>query len=199
MCAAAVLTVGLNVVLTPMLPRGSFAELAASQPFLLRQALASLAALSMLFGVVGLHVARLGTVRAFGTVAFVVAISGAVSLFATEWNQLFTIRDLALHQPQALISMEDADGLTPFDVGSLASAATFFLGWLLMAISLLLSKNAPRIGGAIVLVGFVVAPVLSAVGINGPMAVVGASSVVGAGWFVLGLHLMRGRFRQVGA
>lgn len=193
LCAAAVLTIGINSVLTPMLPHGSFSELAASQAFLVRQSLASAAALLMLFGIVGLHVSRLNRVGAFGAIAFVVAVAGAAGLFSVEWNQLFTIRDFALHAPQTLNEIEDAEGLTPFDLGALAAASAFFLGWLLLAISLLASKQYSKLSAALVLVGFIVAPALSALGAAGPWAAAGASLVIGAGWFLLGLQMMHSR------
>ncbi|MGE0597370.1 MAG: hypothetical protein AB7P07_13485, partial [Hyphomonadaceae bacterium] len=122
LCLAALLTIGINAVLTPMLPQGSFADIAASQVFLVRQSIASAAALLMLFGIVGLHVSRLDRVGAFGGIAFVAAVAGGVGLFAVEWNQIFTVRDFALHAPDALIAIEDADGLTPFDIGALSGA-----------------------------------------------------------------------------
>ena len=151
LCAAAVLTVFVNAALTPLLPHGSFDALATSQVFLIRQSLASAAALLMLFGIIGLHVARLHRVRLFDGVAFTIAIAGAAGLFATEWNQLFTIRDFALHAPQALNAVENAGSFTPFDIGALASAATFFLGWFVFAISLLLSKFYSRQGPLVAL------------------------------------------------
>lgn len=191
LCAAAVLTVAINAVLTPMLPQGSFSDLAASQVFLIRQSLASAAALLLLIGIVGLHVSRLDRIGVFGGIAFVVAVAGGAGLFSVEWNQLFTIRDFALHAPQTLNEIEDADGLTPFDIGALAAASAFFLGWLLLAISLLASQQYSKLSAALILVGFIVAPALSALGISGPWAAAGASFVIGAGWFLLGLQMMQ--------
>jgi hypothetical protein len=193
LCMAAVLTVGINALLTPMLPQGSFAQVAASPVFLLRQSLACVAALCMLFGLIGLHVSRLGRVGFFGGLAFVVAVAGAAGLFSIEWNQTFTIRDFALHAPQALNQIEDAGGLTPFDIGAIAGASAFFLGWLLTAISLLLSNQYSKLSAALVLAGFIVAPLLSAIGIAGAWAAAGASLVIGAGWLLLGLQMMRPR------
>lgn len=193
LCAASVLTVAINAALTPQLPSGSFAQIAASQIFLVRQSLASAAALLMLFGIIGLHVSRLGRVGVFGGFAFVLAVAGGAGLFSVEWNQLFTIRDFALHAPQSLNQVEDAPGLTPFDIGSLAAASGFFLGWLLLAISLWASKQYSRLSVALVLAGFIVAPLLSALRISGAWAAAGASLVIGAGWFLLGWQMMRSR------
>lgn len=193
LCAAAVLTVCINFVLTPMLPDGLFSDLASSPVFLVRQSLAAAAALLMLFGIVGLHVSRLGRIGAFGAIAFVVAVAGGAGLFSVEWNQLFTIRDFALHAPQTLNEIEDAEGLTPFDIGALTAAAAFFLGWFLLAISLLASTQYSKLSAGLVLTGFILAPALSALGVTGPWAAAGASLVIGAGWFLLGLQMMQSR------
>jgi hypothetical protein len=189
--AAAFLTVGLNVVLTPMLPDGDFSDIASSNAFLWRQSLAAAAALLLLFGIVGLHVNRLSRIGVFGGVSFALALVGGAALFAIEWNQLFTIRDFAIQAPDTLNAVEDAEGLTPFDVGALAAASAFFLGWFLFAVSLLLSGRYSRVSTALVLVGFVIAPLLGAAGVTAAWAAAGASVVIGAGWLLLGLQLMR--------
>jgi len=197
LCVAAVITFGINTLLTPMLPQRSFPAVAASQVFLVRQSFAAAAALLLIFGIVGLHVSRLGRVSGFGTAAFVVALSGGAGLFSVEWNQLFTIRDFALHAPDALGRIEDAKGLTPFDLGSLIAASTFFLGWLLLAVSLLLSNEYSKLSAGLILAGFIVAPALSAMGVSGAWAAAGASAIIGAGWFLLGVQMMQLRSQDV--
>jgi hypothetical protein len=197
LCVAAVITFAVNAVLTPMLPQGSFSALAASQVFLVRQSFAAAAALLLIFGIVGLHVSRLSLVGGFGTAAFVVALCGGAGLFSVEWNQLFTIRDFALHAPDALGRIEDAKGLTPFDLGSLIAASTFFMGWLLLAVSLLLSNQYSKLSAGLILAGFIVAPALSALGVSGAWPAAGASAIIGAGWFLLGVQMMKLRRQQV--
>jgi cytosine/uracil/thiamine/allantoin permease len=58
LCVAAVVTLGLNVFITPFLPQTDFAAVAASQAYLVRQLLAALCAMLLVFGVVGIHVSR---------------------------------------------------------------------------------------------------------------------------------------------
>jgi hypothetical protein len=195
--AAAVLLIGLNIILTPQLPRGSFDALAASDVFLIRQSLASAAAMLTVFGIFGLHAVRRpptgAWAGAFAAIAFVAAMAGAVGLFAAEWNQLFTVRDFALHAPAALNAVEDQPGLTPFDIGALVTATGFFGGWLLLSASLFLSGEFPKSATGLVFAGFLAAPVLSAAHVAAPWAGIAASVIIGAGWFLLGLHLMRPR------
>ncbi len=188
---AGLLLIGINAVLSPMLPQGGFAELAASDVFFIRQILAALTALLMLFGVIGLHLGQMHRAGAFGAVSFALAVAGAVALFSVEWNQAFTIRDFAQQAPATLEAVEDAKGLTPFDIGALIAASAFFLGWFLFALSLFFTKVFSRIGAVLVAIGFFVAPILSAATVSGPIALIGSSIVIGAGWLLLGLSLMR--------
>lgn len=191
LCLAGLLLIGINAVLFPMLPQGAFAELAASDVFFIRQILASVTALLMLFGVIGLHLVQMHRSGVFGAISFVLAVVGAVVLFSVEWNQAFTVRDFALQAPATLEAVEDAEGLTPFDIGALIASSLFFLGWLLFAVSLFFAKVFSRVGAALVAIGFFVAPILSTAQVAGPVAVVGSSIVIGVGWLLLGVSLVR--------
>lgn len=191
LCLAGLLLIGLNAVLSPMLPQGGFAEMAASDVFFLRQILAAVAALLMLFGVIGLHIGQMRRSGVFGGVSFTLAVAGAVILFSVEWNQAFTVRDFALQAPATLEAVEDADSLTPFDIGALVGAGAFFLGWFLFALSLFFTKVFSRLGSVLVAIGFFVAPILSAAKVSGPLALIAASVVIGAGWVLLGVSLVR--------
>lgn len=163
---AGLLLIGINAVLSPLLPQGGFAELAA------------LTALLMLFGVIGLHLDQMRRAGAFGGAAFALAVAGAVALFSVEWNRAFTIRDFAQQAPATLEAVEDAKGLTPFDIGALIAAAAFFLGWFVFALSLFFANVFSRIGAALAAIGFF-------------LALIGSSIVIGVGWVLLGLGLMR--------
>jgi hypothetical protein len=145
----------------------------------------------MLFGVIGLHLGQMHRSGVFGAISFALAVAAAVALFSVEWNQAFTIRDFALQAPATLEAVEDAEGLTPFDIGALIASALFFLGWFLFAMSLFFAKVFSRFGAALVALGFFVAPILSAAQVTGPVALIGASVVIGAGWLLLGVSLVR--------
>jgi hypothetical protein len=190
LCIAAVLLVGINVVLTPRLPDGAFSQLGASQIFLLRQSLAALTAFLMTLGIVGIFSAQANRVSFFGRTAFCVALAGGMALFATEWAQIFIIRDLALSNPAALDQLEDAPGLTLFDMGALAAFTAFALGWVLLAISALLARVFSRWSAALVLIAFFVTPALGPLGVWGAAA---GSVVIAAGWTALGVQLFRMR------
>jgi hypothetical protein len=140
LCVAAVLLVVINAGLTPRLPDGEFSHLGASQIFLLRQSLAALTALLMTFGIVGIFSAQADRVSFFGRFAFLLAFAGGMALFATEWAQIFVIRDLALNNPAAVDQLEDAPGMTLFDIGALAAFSMFALGWIMLAISMLFAR-----------------------------------------------------------
>jgi len=97
MAAGGALTFLINACLTPLLPRGvSFAETVASPIFPWRAGMAAAAAASLIFSSVGLYFRQAARAGRFGAVAFVVALLGSALVLATEWVQLFNIRDLAL-------------------------------------------------------------------------------------------------------
>lgn len=189
LCVAAVATLTLNMFVSPQLPEGSFAVVAASQTYFLRQCIAAFIALLLAFGIVGIHVSRLGRVGLFGTIAFVIAFSGQVALFAIEYGQAFQIHDYALHAP-AMLDQAMTDPRRPLAIGALIAIFGFFFGWLLLALSLLVSRQFRSLGPALILAGL---PLLF---VTKPLGVVGGiitSAVTGAGWFVIGLELTRQR------
>ena len=53
-----------------------------------------------MFGSVGLYLRQAERAGRFGAVAFAVALLGSALVLATEWVQLFDIRDLALRAPR---------------------------------------------------------------------------------------------------
>ena len=188
LCAAAILLVVINAGLTPRLPDGAFSEIAASQVFFWRQCLAALTAFLMTFGVAGVFFAQANRVSFFGRTAFFVALAGGLALFATEWGQIFIVRDLALNNPGALDQLEDAPGLTPFDIGAIAAFSVFALGWVLLAISALLARVFTRWSAALLLIAFFITPALGAFGVWGAA---GGSILIGLGWMALGVQLVR--------
>lgn len=190
LCIAALLLVVINAGFTPRLPQGAFSGLAASEVFLWRQCLAAAAALFMTIGLIGLFAAQSQRVSFFGHLAFFIAFTGGMALFATEWAQIFLLRDMALHNPDALDQLENAAGPTLFDIGAIAAFSVFALGWVLMSISMALARVFARWSALLVLAAFLVTPALGAFGVWGAAA---GSVAIGLGWFSLGVQLIRAR------
>ncbi|QDZ07563.1 hypothetical protein FPZ24_08750 [Sphingomonas panacisoli] len=187
-CVAAVTTLALNVLVSPHLPEGAFAVVAASPTYFLRQCIAAVVALLLVFGLVGLQISRSGSGGAFGTLAFVLALVGQITLFSVEYGQAFTVHDYALYAPNAL-NAAMADPHRPLALGALIAIGVFFIGWLLLAISLLGSRQT-RSSAILIIVGLPLAFATKGLGVYGGMV---ASLVTGTGWLLLGLHMMRQR------
>jgi hypothetical protein len=188
LCVAAILLVIINVVFTPQLPEGAFSSLAQSQVYFWRQCLAALTAFLMTFGIVGVFSAQADRVSFFGRAAFLIALAGGMALFATEWAQIFIIRDFALHNPAAIDQLEDLPGLTLFDLGALAAFGVFALGWVLLAVSALFARVFTRWSAGLVLIAFFVTPALGAFGVWGAA---GGSVLIAIGWIALGVQIFR--------
>jgi len=180
-----------NAVVTPLLPTElPFAELAASTTFAWRQSLAVLAALLLCLGCVALYVEQANRTGIVTLLAFLLAFSGTAFLLAHEWSQVFVVRDLAIRLPESLAQLEDARGLTLFDIGSLVALSAFTLGWLAFAVCMLISRAYSRAGPTLLVLGFVLVPALSAVlgPTWGPLL---GNLCLGMGWILLGLDLRR--------
>lgn len=190
LAAAGVLTIIVNAAVTPTLPRGvPFADVAASTPFLVRQSLAALAAILLMFGSIGLHLRQMEAVGRFGAIAFVLAFTGTALLLGVEWTQIFEVRDMALREPKALNRL-DAGGMSRADIGAMIALAVLVIGWLAFAISMLKGGVFPRPAVWLVVAGFFATPLLSAV-MPALVAVALGNAVLGSGWIWLGFVLTK--------
>ena len=148
---AGVLSVVVNSVLTPLLPRGtSFAQTAASWVFAWRQGAASVCALLLLFGTVGLHLRLSERAGKPGAVAFGLAFCGSALLLGVEWAQLFDIRDFARGALDTLNALNATRGPSLSDIGGLIVLSIFSMvigGFFLIPI---LQPPFPGLLGAIV-------------------------------------------------
>ena len=190
LAAAGVLTIVVNAVLTPLLPSGAtFAATAASVAFLWRQSVAAVAAALLMFGAIGLYLRQVDRCGPFGAAAFALALVGSALLLATEWIQIFEIRDLAVRAPDVLNRL-DGEGVGLDDLGAMAAMATLVVGWIALAITTrrsgLLSRTAPNV----VIAGFFATPFLSTVL---PPLLAGAlgNTILGVGLAWLGWELSR--------
>jgi hypothetical protein len=186
------LTILINAILTPLLPRHAiFAVTAASSLFLWRQSLSAVAAALLLFGCVGLYLLEHERAGRFGAFAFAVAFLGTALLLGTEWNEVFLVRDLAQRAPAALQKLDGAPHPSLYDLGAIIPLSIFTIGWIAMAASMIRNRSLPRTASVLVIAGFFAIPILSAVIHNSSGAIAG-NAILGAGWFWLG-HELRTR------
>ena len=188
---AGALTFLINTGLTPFLPRHvPFAETAASSVFLWRQSASALAAALLLFGSVGLYLRHAERAGPFGAVAFAGAFLGSALLLATEWSEVFLVRDLALRAPEALKVLDSGKHPNIYDLGALIPLGVFTLGWIGLAASTLrTSTTMSRRAAGLVIAGFFTIPLLGA--LLGLWGVVLGNGVLAAGWLGLGYDLRR--------
>lgn len=192
------LTIVVNVVLTPMLPAGpSFAEIAASPMFLLRQSAAAVAAALLLFGCIGVYLRQMHRWGRGGIVTLVVAVLGSALLLATEWIQIFEIRDLAIRVPDVLNRL-DAEGVSLDDIGAMVAMATLVTGWIALSILTVRSGLFARTPPMLIIAGFVATPFLSAVLPPLYASAVG-NTILGLGLISLGRELTRRKEPEVSA
>jgi len=190
--AAGILTFGINAGLTPLLDSDvPFATTAASTVFLWRQSASALAALLLVIGSIGLYLRHADRTGNLGTAAFLSALVGSSLLLANEWCQVVFVRGLAMGAPQTLETLDAAEGISPFDVGSLVAFALFTLGWIAFSVSMLRCGAHTRWGPALVIAGLFATPILSAV-LGPAWGAACGSAVLGAGWFIEGKELFTG-------
>ncbi|MEE8371553.1 MAG: hypothetical protein V3R73_05340 [Sphingomonadales bacterium] len=180
-----------NVVFSPLLPMElSGPEMMASDAFLWRLSLASLAVFLLMIGLPGLYRYQSGQTGRFGMLAFGLAFIGSAALFAHEWAQVFYVHPLALVDPEALQAVEDAEGLNLYTLEAMIAAGTFAIGWLAFSASMLMAKVFTRLGPALVIAGFFAVPLLTVA--LGTWGAIMGTVVLGAGWIVLGRELIKG-------
>jgi hypothetical protein len=128
------MTALINLMTTPLLPRHQGPAVVMSTGiFLLRQSASGVAALLLLFGCLGLHLAQSKDSGVFGAAAFLLSFVGASFLFAVEWANVFVLRAVAQSSPAALGALDKNSLL---NIGSASAAGLFALGWLLLSVSL---------------------------------------------------------------
>jgi hypothetical protein len=178
----------INVIATPLLPRAQgSAVVMSSGIFLVRQSASGLAALLLLFGCLGLHLAQRTAAGRFGAAAFVLTFVGGACLFAVEWANIFVLHALAQRSPETLAAL---DKNTLMNVGFASAAGLLAVGWLLLSVSLWRSNVLPRWAAATTFAGLFAIPALQA-----PLGLIGgiAGNVIfGVGLMGLGRALATG-------
>ena len=182
-----------NAVFTPMLALDApFPEMAASKIYLWRLSLAALSVFLLMIGSPGLYAYQTGRSGLFGKIAFGLTFLGCALLFAHEWAQVFFIHGLAVAAPDALQAMEDAEGMSIFDIEGLIVLLTFTLGWIAFAASMLVAKVFARPGPSLVIAGFFAIPLLTAMTSLKWGGALG-NAVLGSGFILLGRELFKNR------
>ena len=182
-----------NSVLTPLLPRGpSLAHTVTSPAFAWRESVASVCAVLLLFGSVGLYLRLAERSGKPGAVAFGLAFCGSALLLGVEWSQLFDLRDFARRAPDALDALNAKHGLSLSDIGGLIVLGTFTIGWLAMAGVAIWAGSVSRMAASLVIAGFFLIPMLQPL-LPKPLGAVVGNVVLGVGWMWLGVELWRER------
>lgn len=189
LCAAALITLGLNLFVTPLLPKGDFTQIAASNAYLIRQCLAALVAMLLVFGAIGIHISRLGRTGLFGAIAAVLAITGSVCLFEIEYSQLAAFHTIALIAPAPLTQVMAAKG-NSLQFGTFLAVIAFFGGWFLLALSLLASQYS-KLAPVLIMIGLLLPMLLGALGLATPWPAIASSLFTGGGWFLIGLQMIQ--------
>lgn len=192
-CAIALVVGGallilVNVILTPLLPtQKGEAVVRTSAIYLFRLSASGVAAMLLLFGCLGVHLAQRSASGAFGTVAFLVAFVGNSLLVAVEWSNVFVLRAVAQANPEALSTLDKSTLMT---TGFISAAGLFALGWLLLAVSLCRTRMLARWVPLTVVVGLILIPALGAapLGMAGSIA---GNVVFGLGLIGLGRSLAK--------
>jgi len=170
----------INAFLTPLLPTDqSEVAIRTSAIYLFRLSASGIAAMLLLFGCLGVHLAQRSVSGAFGGAAFIIVFVGNCLLVAVEWSNVFVLRAVAQSNPEALSALDESMLLT---IGFASAAGLFALGWLLLAVSLWRTRVFARWAPLTILAGLIAIPALGAT----PLGMAGAI----AGNVVLGLGIM---------
>jgi hypothetical protein len=108
---------------------------------------------------------------------------------------VFTVRDVALHAP-ALLDRIMVVAFGPLITGAALAIGAFYLGWILLALSLLGSRQYSKASAGLVLAGIAVGLGLSGVEALGRWHGVASSFVISLGWFLIGLQMARSEADQ---
>jgi hypothetical protein len=185
------LTVVINAVLTPAMATDvPFTQTAASTVFLWRQSASAAAAAMLLFGSLGLYLAQDQRPGYFGGISFTLAFLGSALLLAWEWVDVFVLRELALRAPAALQTLEDEQQLTLYDLGALIPISIFATGWIALSVWTLQGRVLSRRAAAMVIAGFFLTPLLTAV-LPGMWGGAVGSAVLGFGLMWLGYEVRK--------
>jgi hypothetical protein len=187
LCLGGALTILINVVITPFMPASKDpVAVMLGTVYLLRQSASGIAALLLLAGSIGLHLAQRPASGRFGTVAFLVAFVGGCCLFAVEFVDVFVLRAVAQIAPEAVGPLDKAPLL---NVAFASAASLFAAGWILLCITAWKTKILPRRAAQATLLGLFLIPILQ--GTLGLAGAIVANFIFGGGLISLGWALRK--------
>ena len=126
----------------------SFSEAALSPSYAITTGISLLAAVLLLFGLVGLNLRQSEARGVLGRVGFVVAFLGTALVVGATWALFYVVPALAVGAPQFLDAEEGAGSL---ETGFFVSFGLLSVGWLLFGVAALRARSYPR-WAAIVLI-----------------------------------------------
>ena len=184
-----ILLILVNIFLTPQLPLDQDeAALRTSTVYLLRLSAAGVTAMLLLFGCIGVYLAQRNRAGAFGTAAFLIAFAGNSLIVCVEWSNVFVLRAIAQSVPEALSALDKSSLM---DMGFASAAGLFAIGWILIAVTTIMSKLFARWIPITVIAGLVLIPVLGATPLGLTGAIIG-NTVFGLGIAAMGWKLVKG-------
>ena len=119
----------------------SFSETARTSSFAITQGLSLLAAVLILFALVGLYVRQSEEAGVLGVLGFVLAFFGTALVVGVSWALFFVAPSVALESPEFL-DAEQVGG--PLDTGFMLTSLFLAVGWALFGVAALLAQSYPR-------------------------------------------------------
>lgn len=119
----------------------SFSEIARTSSFAITQGLSLLAAVLILFALVGLYLRQSEEAGVLGVLGFVLAFLGTALVVGVSWALFFVAPSVALEAPEFL-DAEQVGG--PLDTGFMLTSLFLAVGWALFGVAALLAQSYPR-------------------------------------------------------
>ena len=116
-------------------------EAATTTSFAITSWLFLLAAVLVLFGLVGLHLRQSEAAGVLGLVGFLLAFLGTALVVGVTWSQVFVFPSLAVEAPEFLDAEQVAG---PVDAGFTLSFIVVAVGWALFGVAALVARSYPR-------------------------------------------------------
>ena len=118
-----------------------FSEVAQTATYALTSGSSLLAAVLILFGLVGLHLRHSEEVGILGGLGFVLAFLGTALVVGLSWALLFVAPSVALEAPEFLDAEQVAG---PLNTGFILTSLVLAVGWALFGVATLLARTYPR-------------------------------------------------------
>ena len=118
-----------------------FSEVAQTASFALTGGLSLLAAVLILFGLVGLHLHHSEQVGILGGLGFVLAFLGTALVVGLSWALLFVAPSVAVEAPEFLDAEQVAG---PLNAGFILTSLVLAAGWALFGVAALRARAYPR-------------------------------------------------------